>query len=282
MNIRFKQTIFSFFSLIALVGCDKNEIKPLEELIINGSARITVINAVPGSPGLDAFYGDLKLNGNVINSFARFPSVEYSVLPPATYSIRAVVNTPPPVVPPPLVPPLPPNIAFGAVVSTTSAAIASDKFYSLFIVGQPVAGSITSFLVEDKIPQPKTDKAHIRFINAMSDGNNMDLLAGIIPTGSANPTTSTAIFSNVARNIASDFIEIDAAITGTAYQFQLRNNVTGASIGATSNLIAVSGRVYTYFSRGFNTAFTIPGFTPVRTIAAIIPTTASLSLMTNK
>lgn len=281
MNIRFKQTIFSFFSLIALVGCDKNEIKPLEEPIINGSARITVINAVPGSPGLDAFYGDLKLNGNVITSFARFPNAEYSVLPPATYSIRAVVNTPPPVVPPPLVPPLPPNIAFGTVVSTTSAAIAADKYYSLFIVGQPVVGSITSFLVEDKIPQPKADKAHIRFINAMSDGNNMDLLSGIIPVGSVNPTTSTAIFANVARNIASDFIEIDAAITGTSYQFRLNNN-TGVTVGALANLTVVSGRVYTLFARGFNTTYTIPGFIPVRTIAAITPAIASLSLMTNK
>ena len=275
MNIKFKGILFFIFCIISITGCDKNEISPIQETV-KSAARITVINAVPGSPGLDAFYGDIKLNGNVIGSLARFPNAEYSVLSPATYSIKAVVNTPT------VIPATAPNIAFGTVVSTTSAAIAADKYYSLFIVGPPVASSITSFLVEDKIPQPKAGKAHIRFINAMPDGNNMDLLSGIIPAGSVNPTTSTAIFSNVARNIASDFIEIDAVITGTAYQFQLRNNVTGTSIGLSSNLTVVSGRVYTYFSRGFNTAFIIPGFTPVRTVAAIIPTTASLSLMTNK
>ena len=277
MNIKCTGILFFVFCIVLVAGCDKNEITQIQEPV-KSIARITIINAVPGSPGLNAFYGDLKLNGNAINAFARFPNAEYSVLPPASYIIKTVVNTPPPVVPTPIIPPPPPNIAFGTVVSNTSVAIAADKYYSLFIVGPPVASSITSFLVEDKIPQAKADKAHIRFINAMPDGNNMDLFAGIIPAGSVNPATSMAIFSNVARNIASEFIEIDAAITGTAYQFQLRNNVTGTAIGAVSNLTVVSGRVYTYFSRGFNAAFTIPGFTPTRTIAA----GAGISLMTNK
>lgn len=271
MNIKFKQSIFFIFSIIALAGCDKNEINPLQEPIVGG-ARITVINAVPGSPNLDAFYGDLKLNGNTIAALARFPSAEYSVLPPATYSIKAVVNTPA------IIPTTAPNIAFGTVVSTTSAAMAADKYYSLYIVGPPVASSITSFLVEDKIPQAVSGKAHIRFINAMPDGNNMDLLSGIIPSGSVNPTTSTAIFSNVVKNTARDFIEVEASNIGTPYQFQLRDNVTSTLIGTSSNLTVVSGRVYTYFARGFNTTYTIPGFTPARTVTA----GGGISLMINK
>ena len=275
MNIKFKGLLFFIFCIISLTGCDKNEIKPLQEPV-NSVARITVINAVPGSPGLDAFYGDIKLNGNPIGSLARFPNAEYSVLPPATYSIKAVVNTPT------VIPAIAPNIPFGTLVSTTSAAIAADKYYSLFIVGPPVASRITSFLVEDVIPQPKKDKAHVRFINVMPDGNNLNLLSGIIPAGAVNPITVTPIFLNVARNTARDFIEIDATNEGISYVFQARDNVTGTSIGAGIGFTVVSGRVYTLFARGFNTAFTIPGFTPVRTVAAIIPTTASLSLMTNK
>lgn len=270
MNIKLKQTVFFVFCIMALVGCDKNEIKPLQETI-SGSARITIVNAVPGSPSLDAFYGDLKLNGNPIGALARFPSVEYSVLPPATYSIKAVVNTP--IVSPATTP----NIPYGTLVSTTSAAIAADKYYSLFIVGVPVATSITSFLVEDKIPQPISGKAHIRFINVMPDGNNMDLLSGIIPSGSVTPTTSSTIFSNVARNIAKDFIEIEASNDGTPYQFQLRDNVTSAII-VVGNLTVVSSRVYTIYSRGFNSTYTIPGFTPARTIAASV----GFVIMTNR
>jgi len=275
MNIKFKEILFFVFCMVSLTGCDKNEISPIKEPV-NSVARITVINAVPGSPGLDVFYGDLKLNGNAIGSLGRFPNTEYSVLPPATYSIKTVVNTPT------VIPALAPNIPFGTVISTTSVAIAVDKYYSLFIVGPPVASSITSLLVEDAIPQPKKDKAHVRFINVMPDGNNLNLFSGIIPAGVVSPITTTAIFSNVAKNTARDFIEIDATSEGISYLFQVRDNVTGTAIGAASGLTVVSGRVYTLFARGFNTAFTIPGFTPVRTVAAILPTTASLSLMTNK
>ena len=275
MNIKFKQTVFFIFCIIALAGCDKNEIKPLQEPV-NSVARITVINAVPGSPGLDAFYGDLKLNGNAIIALTRFPNAEYSVIPPATYTIKTVVSRPT------VIPAIAPLIPFGVTVTTTTTALEADKYYSLYIVGAPVVSNITSFLVEDKIPIPVSDKAHVRFINAMPDGNNMALLSGVIPTGSVNPTTSTPIFTNLARNTARDFIAIDAINVGSPYQFQLRDNVTGTLIGTPVNLNVVTGRVYTFFARGFNTTFTVPGFTPVRTVAAILPTTASLSLMTNR
>lgn len=270
MNIKLKNTVLFVFSIIALSSCDKNEIEPLQETIA-GSARITVINAVPGSPSLDAFYGDLKLNGNTIAALSRFPSTEYSALPSATYSIKAIVNTPP------IIPTTAPNIAYGTVVSTTSAAMAADKYYSLFIVGPPEASSITSFLIEDKLPQPVSGKAHVRFINVMPDGNNMDLLSGTIPDGSVNPTTLTVLFTNVVKNTAKDFIEIEATNVGTPYQFQLRNNLTSAII-VSGNLTVVSGRVYTIYSRGFNTTYTIPVFTPARTVAAGV----GFVIMTNK
>ena len=106
----------------------------------------------------------------------------------------------------------------------------------------------------------------------------MDLLSGIIPAGFVNPTTSTAIFSNVVKNTAKDFIAIDALNIGTPYQFQLKDNLTGALIGTPINLTAVSGRVYTFFARGFNTTFTVPGFTPVRTVLA----GGGITLMVNK
>ena len=271
MNIKFKGLLFFIFCIISLVGCDKNEIKPLQETV-NSIARITVINAVPGSPGLNAFYGDLKLNGNAINALTRFPNAEYSVLPPANYTIKTVVSTPT------VIPAIAPLIPFGVLVSTSTAIIDVDKYYSLYIVGTPVVSNITSFLVEDKIPVPVSEKAHVRFINAMPDGNNMDLLSGIIPAGSVNPITSTAIFTNVVKNTAKDFIATDALNVGIPYQFQLRDNVTGALIGTPINLTVVSGRVYTFFARGFNTTFTVPGFTPARTVLA----GGGITLMVNK
>ena len=144
MNIKFKEIVLFIFSIIALAGCDKNEIKPIQETV-KSVARITVINAVPGSPGLNTFYGDLKLNGTAINALTRFPNAEYSILPPASYTIKTVVNTPPPVVPAPIIPPLPPTIAFGATVSTITTTLEVDKYYSLYIVGPPVVANISSF-----------------------------------------------------------------------------------------------------------------------------------------
>ena len=271
MNIKFKGLLFSVFCIISLVGCDKNEIKPLQEPV-NSIARITVINAVPGSPGLNAFYNDIKLNGNAINALTRFPNAEYSVLPPASYTIKTIVSTPT------VIPVIAPLIPFGVLVSTSTANIEVDKYYSLYIVGSPVVTNISSFLIEDKIPVPVSEKAHVRFINAMPDGNNMDLLSGIIPAGSVNPTTSTPIFSNLVKNTARDFMAIDALNVGIPYQFQLRDNVTGALIGTPINLTVVSGRVYTFFARGFNTTFTVPGFTPARTVLA----GGGITLMVNK
>jgi len=276
MNIKFKGILFFIFCIISLTGCDKNEINPIQEPV-NSVARITVINAVPGSPGLDAFYGDLKLNGNAINALTRFPNAEYSVILPATYTIKTVVSTPT------VIPAIAPNIPFGTTVSTTTTALEADKYYSLYIVGAPVVSNITSFLLEDKIPITVSGKAHVRFINAMPDGNNMDLLSGEIPAGSVNPTTSTAIFTNLARNTARDFIAIDALNVGTPYQFQLRNNVTGTLIGTPVNLNVVTGRVYTFFARGFNSNFTVPGFTnPTRIVSASGLGGGGISLMVNK
>lgn len=261
MKITHKIWSIIFLMSIVVSACDKNEINPIQEAVSN-KARITVVNAVPGSPNIDALVNDVKINGSTIAFISRFPLTEYSLATPGTLTVKTVVNTPA------TIPTTAPNIAFGTVLSTSASTFEADKNYSIFVLGAP-GTTTTGLLVEDKIPVPTTGKAFIRFVNAMPDGTAMDFFSGTIPSGSTIPTTSTAIFSNVAKGTAKDFIAIDAAaVGGTLYQFQLKSTGTNTNVGTSINLTAVEGKVYTYFSRGFNATYTIPGFTPARTVAA--------------
>jgi len=261
MKIQYKKIIFFFFSALILSGCEKNVISPLEEKV-EGMARLSVVNAVPGSPGIDVTVNDSKINGAAIPFSSRFPILEYSLFKPGNYSIKTNVNTPL------IIPVLPPNIPFGTVLSTTTRNLESNKYYSLFLLGTPVVTNINTLLIEDNFPVPIKGKAFVRFINTMPDGNAMDLLVGIIPPGSANPTVSNALFSNILRGEFKNFEAMDTTPEGSTYQFQLRINGTTTNVGITLNQTLTEGRYYTVIARGFNNAFIIPGFTPVRTILA--------------
>ncbi|MBU0695253.1 MAG: DUF4397 domain-containing protein [Bacteroidetes bacterium] len=260
MKITYKIWSIIFSISIIISACDKNEIKPTQEIVTN-KTRITVVNALPGSPNLDVLVNDVKINGSTIAFISRFPLTEYSLSSPGSLTVKAVVNTPA------TIPTTAPNIAYGNVLSTNASTFEADKYYSIFVVGSPGA-TISGLLIEDKIPVQTAGKAFIRFVNAMPDGTAMDFYSGVIPDGAVNPTSSTAIFSNVAKGTSKDFIAIDATAVGTPYQFQLKSTGTNTNVGSSINLTAVAGKAYTYFSRGFNATYTIPGFTPARTVAA--------------
>ncbi|MDA9554700.1 DUF4397 domain-containing protein [Pelobium sp.] len=260
MKIKFNILSIMVLLGITISGCDKNEIAPVQELATN-KARITVINAVPGSPSMDALVNNVKINGSTISFGNRFPQTEYSLLPSGSLTIKSIINTPT------TSPTTPPNIPFGTVTSTNTGNFDANKFYSIFVIGAP-GGTTSGLLVEDKLPAGSSGKAFIRFVNAMPDGSGLDFYSGIIPAGSVNPTSPVAIFTNVTTGSAKDFIAIDASATGTPYQFQLKSTGTTTNVGTSVNLTAVEGKVYTYFSVGFNTTYIIPGFTPSRTVTA--------------
>jgi hypothetical protein len=261
--MKFKNKIYSiaiFMAVIMLTACDKNEIAPLQ-LVVSNQAKIAVVNAVPGSPNIDIMSNGAKINGSTLAYAVRFPAIQYSVLMPGNATIKSVVNTPA------ILPTTAPNIAFGTELSSSTFNFVADKNYVVFVTGSPGA-TTTGTVIEDVFPAVANLKAHVKFVNAMPDGANMDLLSGIIPAGASAPTTSSALFSNITRNTGTDFVAIDVPLDGATYQFQLKITGGGANAGVTLNLAALPGRLYTVYARGFNTTNTIPGFTPARTVTA--------------
>jgi hypothetical protein len=261
--MKLKNKIYSIAILMAvtlLTACDKNEISPLQEVISN-QAKIAIVNAVPGTPNIDILANGTKISGSTLAYAVRFPAIQYSLLAPGNATVKSVVNTPA------ILPTTAPNIAFGTELSSSTFNFVADKNYVVFVTGSPGA-STTGTVIEDVFPAVANLKAHVKFVNAMPDGLNMDLFSGLVPSGATVTPTSSSMFSNIARNTGTDFVAIDVPANGATYQFQLKVTGGGANAGAALNLAALPGRLYTVYARGFNTTYTIPGFTPARIVTA--------------
>lgn len=271
--MNFKNRLYSIAILIAvtsLTACDKNEINPLQEVVGN-QAKIAILNAIPGSPNIDFMVNGTKFSGNTVAFGTRFPSIQYSVIAPGSVTMKGIVNTPL------VLPTTAPNIAFGTELSSNTNNLDAGKNYTLFITGSPGAAT-SGVVIEDVFPAVASLKAHVKFVNVMPDGSNMDLMSGVVPAGATTPLSSAALFSNIAKNAGTDFVAIDVPADGASYQFQLRVSAGGTLTGSLFTFTALPGRLYTVYARGFNTTYTIPVFTPARTVAAA----SGLSVLTNR
>ncbi|GAB2702259.1 hypothetical protein GCM10027037_29720 [Mucilaginibacter koreensis] len=239
----------------AFTACKKNDYPIIPNNPVNGGAFTRFIYAVPGAPNVDVFLNDTKINGTALAYPVTFPNNNYSSAGAGTYTFKSVVNTPTPV------PAAAPVIPFGTTLNSTALTLNEGAYYSIFITGQPTATTVNPLIVEDKLPVAASDKAYIRFVNAMPDGNAVDLTGGLVPSNASVPTTITTYFNNLAPRGVGNFIAVDAIPAGSQYQLTMKQTASQAVVGKTLSVSLIPGRIYTLWAYGFNTAYTIPNTT---------------------
>lgn len=241
-KINIYTAVFLLFSLI--ISCKKDGIKEINTNTTENGGQIKFFNFGVSSPSLNFYANNGKVSAIVSATGTEattgilygsvFPTTNYSLLSPATYSFTGVV---------PALATVNPNV----VVATLSTAIEAGKFYSLYTCGiyNTTTKTTDAFIVEDKIPAGNQALANVRFVNTISNATaSFDLVV-------KNTTTLTeqVVATNIGYKAASNFAtvpngvyEIYARYTGTAPNIISR---TGTSV-----VSFIAGRTYTISSRG--------------------------------
>ena len=129
------------------------------------------------------------------------------------------------------------------VISTLSASLADGKYYSLYQSGiyNSTAKTAESFIVEDPIPTIDFSVAYVRFVNAISNAQPMQLYAKSSVTGA-----ESAVGSAVAYKSAGAFV----ALAPASYDLNTRDVGSGTNVITRTAVSFLAGHVYTIGARG--------------------------------
>lgn len=128
-------------------------------------------------------------------------------------------------------------------ISTLSTALADGKYYSLYQSGiyNATAKTTESFIVEDPIPTANFSAAYVRFVNAISNAQPMQLFATSTVTG-----TESAVGSAVPYKAAGAFV----ALAPASYDLNTRYVGSGGNVITRTGVSFLAGHVYTIGARG--------------------------------
>lgn len=128
-------------------------------------------------------------------------------------------------------------------ISTLSASLADRKYYSLYQSGiyNSTAKTAESFIVEDPIPTADFAVAYVRFVNAISNAQPMQLFAKSTVT-----SAESAVGSAVAYKSAGAFVALPPA----SYDLNTRYVGSGTNVITRTGVSFNAGRVYTISARG--------------------------------
>ncbi|ADY53433.1 hypothetical protein Pedsa_2894 [Pseudopedobacter saltans DSM 12145] len=124
-------------------------------------------------------------------------------------------------------------------IRTTSIAVKKDSIYSLFLIGPSTAPE--TLLISDRLANPASGKANIRFINLSPDGGNFTLKA-------VAGTTDTTLVENVAYKKATAF----SSVFPKTYKFSIYKG--GNLITNTLDISITAGKNYTIWASGLTNA----------------------------
>jgi len=241
-----KLNIFSAVILLSAIffSCKKEGVHEIPTATTDGGGQIKFFNFGVGSPSLNFYANNGKISAVVSTSDREastgltygsvFPTLSYSLLEAATYTITGVI---------PALATTDPSV----VVSTLPAPIEAGKFYSLYTCGiySTTTKTTDAFIIEDKIPPISATTASIRFVNTISNATSgFNLVV-------KNTTTLTelVVATNVSYKTASEFTQVP---NGT-YEIYARYPSGTANVisrTGTSVVAIVAGRSYTISSRG--------------------------------
>lgn len=129
-------------------------------------------------------------------------------------------------------------------VASANATLTAGQFYSYFISGiyDPTAKKVDAFVVQDSIPTI-TDFtiAYVRFVNAVSNSQPMQLFAKSSVTG-----TEVSIGGVIGYKAAGSFV----AVPGAVYDLNTRTAGSSTNVITRTAVSFVAGHVYTVTARG--------------------------------
>lgn len=221
----------------ALSSCDKDAVQAIGGPI--AESRIRFFNFGVNAPNVNFYANDVKvtaiLSGTGTESTlgVAYGGVGatgfYSALDAGQYTFAGKISA---------------TVDKDLAISTVTAALEAGKNYSLYLSGfyNTTAKTVEGFVVEDPFAADiDFAKAHVRFVNAMSNANPMQLFVKNTVTGVEVPVGGV-----VAYKAAGAFTPLDGA------SYDLVTRYAGASTNAaTRTAVSFSaGRVYTISARG--------------------------------
>jgi hypothetical protein len=232
------RALAAMLCVVAFTACDENAVQ-----VIAGpaaSARIKFFNFGVGAPGVNFYANDTKMTA--ISSTTRVESTNgvtygsvgsggyYSSIEPGAYTLTGRISA---------------TVDKDLAIASLPGTIADGSAYSFYMSGQynTVAKTTDGFLVEDAFPgEIDYTAAYVRFVNAISNANPMQLIA----TGTGTPVIVDTIGGVIAYKGAGAF---EAVVPGV-YNLATRYAATATNAIARTNVSFVAGRVYTIGARG--------------------------------
>lgn len=225
-------------ALSALAACDENAVQEITGP--EAGARIKFFNFGVNAPGVNFYANDVKMTA--ISSTSGVESTTgvvygsvgsgglYGSIAPGAYTLTGKIAA---------------AVDKDLVIATQAGTLENGKAYSYFMSGfyNTTAKTSDGFLVEDGFsPTIDYTMAYVRFVNAISNANPMQLIA--------TSTTTATLVDTIGGVIAYKGAGAFEAVAPGVY------NLATRYAGATTNAIVrtgvsfVAGRVYTIGARG--------------------------------
>lgn len=232
------RTLAALGALVALGACDKNAVQEIAGP--EAGARVKFFNFGVNAPQVNFYANDTKMTaissttGAESTTGVAYGAVGsgglYASVTPGAYALTGRISA---------------AVDKNLAIATQNATLDDGKAYSFYMSGfyNTVGKTSDAFVVEDAIPADiDYVNAHVRFVQASSNANPLQLIARAI----APATIVDTIGGVIAYKGASAF---EAVVPGT-YNLALR--YAGATTDAVTrtNVAFVAGRVYTITLRG--------------------------------
>lgn len=254
LNRNYIYLILVFALTLAIISCDKNELRLTQFDLPADKAYVRFVFLSPNTPAVVIKVNDIKVNGSTTSGSAGlFPSIttaaDYSATIPTGTLKLSLVNS---------------GTANDSVVLfTNTLALTANKFYTVTLAD--TASDRTVFSLEDQVSYADSGFFRIRMINAMPKSPAVNLIR--IDSTSASVVVRDTIARNIAFKSGSDFIitSVSPASGYTTLRFRVVN-VNGQQIGSSITPLAVSTankRSFSFLAAGFanGTGALAPGLT---------------------
>ena len=205
-----------FYAIIALAGvtlassCKKDDGYDFEGTV---SAKVQLVNASPGADAAKLYVADVLRTPNTV---AYGSASGYNLC----YAGQADVDV---------------KSGDGTVLATTNTEIDAANSYTYFLSGAP--GSQSVIVVHDDTEAASSGKAKVRFVQAASGYNTVDLAANGI-----------TLFSEQNYKTSSNTAEVAAG----AYIFTVANAGSSAALATSASVNFEAGKNYTVYTRGMS------------------------------
>ena len=225
-------------ALSALSACDENAVQEITGP--EAGARIKFFHFGVNAPGVNFYANDVKLTA--ISSTTGVESTTgvvygsvgsggfYGSIAPGTYTLTGKIAA---------------AVDKDLVIATQAGVIENGKAYSYFMSGFYNTTTKTSdgFLVEDAFaPTIDFTVAYVRFVNAISNANPLQLIA--------TSTTTATLVDTIGGVIAYKSAGAFEAVVPGVYNLATRYAATATNAIVRTGVSFVAGRVYTIGARG--------------------------------